>query len=187
MKKQILKVGFDLDGVLLYNPFRIVRPIVAIAKKLFFKKKLLHFYSPQTNWEKQIWKFFHKSSIFIAPGLDDIKQLIKNKKIKAYIVTARYSYMKKDLEIWLKKMKVDKNFSGIYYNQKDEQPHLYKERMIKKLGLDVFVEDNLDIVSYLSSKSKVFWIYNIFDRNHFYLNKFPDLKSAIKKIKKMIK
>src|SRR3989338_4297366 len=186
MKKQILRVGFDLDGVLLYNPLRIVRPIVAIAKKLFIKKKILYFYSPQTNWEKQIWKFFHKSSIFIAPGLNEIKQLIKDKKIKAYIITARYSYLKNDLEEWLNKMKVNKYFSGIYYNQNDEQPHLFKERMINKLNLDIFVEDNLDIVSNLSSKFKIYWIYNIFDKNHFYLDKFPNLKSTIKKIKENI-
>lgn len=186
MKKQ-LRVGFDLDGVLLYNPLRITRPIISIAKKLFFKKQSLHFYSPQTDWEKQLWKLFHKSSIFIAPGLNDIKQLIKDKKIKAYIVTARYSYLKNDLEKWLKKMKVNRYFSGIYYNQKDEQPHLFKKRMIKKLKLDIFVEDNLDIVSYLNSELEIYWIYNMFDRNCFYLNKFPNLKSVVKKIKEKIK
>lgn len=209
MKKQP-RVGFDLDGVLLYNPIRIARPIISVIKKLFVKKKGLHFYSPQTPWEKQLWQLFHKSSIFIAPGLDEIKILIKDKKIKAYIITARYSFLKHDLDKWLKKMKVNKYFSGIYYNQKDEQPHLFKERMIEKLNLDVFVEDNWDIVNYLSQKSKVnpstslrmtlsgiervkspkskvFWIYNIFDRNYFYLNKFPNLKSVVKKIKELIK
>lgn len=185
MKKQ-LRVGFDLDGVLLYNPLRITRPIVSIAKKLFFKKRALHFYTPKTEWEKQLWKLFHKSSIFIALGLDDIKQLIKDKKIKAYLVTARYSYLKDDLEKWLKKMKVDRYFSGIYYNQRDEQPHLYKERIIKKLNLDIFVEDNWDIVNYLNSKFRIYWIYNIFDRNKQFLNKFPDLKSSVKKIKEII-
>lgn len=186
MKKQ-LRVGFDLDGVLLYNPLRITRPLVSIAKNLFFKKQPLHFYTPQKNWEKQIWKFFHKSSIFIAPGLDDVKKLIKNKKIKAYIVTARYSYLKNDLEKWLKKMKVDRHFSGIYYNRQDEQPHLYKERMIKKLGLDIFVEDNWDIADYLNPKTRTYWIYNIFDRNKKFINKFANLKSAVKKIKETIK
>jgi hypothetical protein len=182
MKKQ-LRVGFDLDGVLLYNPARIARPIVSFIKKIFVKKKGLNFYSPHTYWEKQIWRLFHKSSIFIAPGLDDIKKLIRTKKIKAYIITARYSYLKNDLEKWLKKMKINQSFSGIYYNQKDEQPHLFKEIMIKKLNLDIFVEDNWDIVNYLKnrkSKFKVFWIYNIFDKKIKYQYKFSSLKNIVK-------
>ncbi len=189
MKKQ-LRVGFDLDGVLLYNPLRITRPIVSIAKKLFFKKNGLHFYFPQTNWEKQLWQLFHKSSIFVAPGLDEIKTMVKENKIKAYIITARYSFLKNDLDQWLKKMKVNRYFSGVYYNQKDEQSHIFKERTIKKLSLDIFVEDNWDIVNYLKNKklkSKTYWIYNIFDRNYSYLDKFPNLKSTVKKIKEIIK
>ena len=139
-----------------------------------------------------IYKFMDNKEILLLKGIRRsgktiiIKQLIKDKKIKAYIITARYSYLKNDLEEWLNKMKVNKYFSGIYYNQNDEQPHLFKERMIKKLNLDIFVEDNLDIVSYLSSKFKIYWIYNIFDKNHFYLDKFPNLKSTIKKIKENI-
>lgn len=187
MKKQ-LRVGFDLDGVLLYNPLRIARPVVAIVKKLFLKKGGLHFYSPQTHWEKEIWKLFHKSSIFIAPGLDEIKKLILERKINAYIITARYSYLKKDLEKWLKKMKISQSFSGIYYNQKDEQPHLFKEQMIRKLKLDFFVEDNWDIVDYLKSKIKndkfkIYWIYNMFDRNILYKYKFSSLKNVVEHLK----
>ncbi|MEK9169899.1 MAG: hypothetical protein AAB788_04105 [Patescibacteria group bacterium] len=180
MKKQILKIGFDLDGVLLYNPARIARPIVSIIKRFFVNKKQLHFYSPKTFLGRQLWRLFHKSSIFISPGLSEIKELIKKKKIKAYIITARYSYLKSDLEKWLKEMKINESFSGIYYNQNDEQPHLFKERVIKKLGIDIFVEDNFDIVSYLKKQVKVFWIYNIFDRNLKYKHKFSSLKSVVK-------
>ena len=185
MANRLLSIGFDLDGVLLYNPARIVRPIISFIKKFFIKKKGLSFYSPHTFWEKQLWRLFHKSSIFIAPGLDDIKKLIRTKKIKAYIITARYSYLKNDLKKWLKKMKINQSFSGIYYNQKDEQPHLFKEKMIRKLKLDLYIEDNWDIVKYLESKVKsqklkVFWIYNLLDRNINYKYKFPSLKNVIK-------
>lgn len=190
MKKQ-LRVGFDLDGVLLYNPIRITRPIISFFKKLFFKKNRLKFYVPKKAWEKSFWKIFHKSSIFIAPGLNEIKILIKANKIQAYIITARYSFLKDDLKSWLKNMGVEKSFSGIYFNEKDEQPHLFKEKLIKKLNLDIFVEDNLDIVSYLKpkfdgKKIKIFWIYNIFDKNYYFANKFPNLRSAIIRIKKLI-
>jgi len=192
----MLKVGFDLDGVILYNPARILRPLVYLVKKLFFKKKLNQFWIPQKNWQKTFWRLAHKTSIFIAPGFDDIKKLVKDKKIKAYLITGRFSYLKDDLDRWLKKLKIDRTFSGIYYNQMDEQPHFFKERTVKKLGLDIFVEDNWDIVNYLylrtskveersgktsevKKQCKIFWIYNIFDKKIDYQYKFPILKKVV--------
>ncbi len=79
--KKILKVGFDLDGVLLYNPLRVARPIIAFVKFILFNhKRPLTFYYPKTKLEKWLWWFFHKSSLFIAPGFDEIKKLAKQKK-----------------------------------------------------------------------------------------------------------
>lgn len=180
----MVKVGFDLDGVLLYNPARIFRPFVAIVKRLFLKKRGLVFYYPTSPFEKFLWRLFHKSSIFIAPGIEDIKKLVRQKKIKAYIITARYNFLGEEFKRWIKKNKFDSIFSQIYYNGKDEQPHLFKERMIKKLGLQVFVEDNFDIVDYLRRKNTVviMWIYNIFDRSIYHQYKYPDLKRAVNSI-----
>lgn len=186
MKKQIpLRVGFDLDGVLLYNPARIVRPLVSGVKHLVVKKKRLHFYYPKTPPEKAMWYLFHKSSLFFSPGIEDIERLVKQKKIEAYIVTARYSFLGRELAHWIKKKNLDHIFAGIYYNEHDGQPHLYKEKMIDKLGITHFVEDNYDIVQYLNGrkKAKVFWIYNLFDRAIPYPHKYPSLKDAVAKIK----
>jgi hypothetical protein len=53
--------------------------------------------------------------------------------------------------------------------------------MIKKLKLDLYVEDNFDIVQYLKEKTsaRVLWIYNIFDSTTPFPHKFPHLKDAI--------
>lgn len=184
MKKQPLRVGFDLDGVILYNPARVVRPLISLAKRLFLSKRKLAFYYPHSPFEKWMWKLFHLSSIYISSGMMDIKELVKDKKIKAYIVTARYGFLGDDFKKWVKKNGIDLVFEGAYYNKDDEQPHLFKERMIKKLNLDVYVEDNYDVVKYLTQKksTKILWIYNIFD---FYLNhshKFPSLKRAVQSL-----
>lgn len=117
--------------------------------------------------------------------MDEIKKLVTQKKIKAYIVTARYSFLGGEFMEWATRNRLDKTFSGIYFNADDEQPHFYKERMIKKLGLDVYVEDNFDIVKYLEKKfrrSKIIWIYNIFDHFLSYSHKFPSLKRAIESL-----
>ncbi|NCO88386.1 hypothetical protein GW881_00520, partial [Candidatus Roizmanbacteria bacterium] len=77
------------------------------------------------------------------------------------------------------------------HNSKNEQPHIFKEKMIKKLNLDIYVEDNWDIVNYLEKKNfedgnkqrKIVWIYNFFDRQIKYKDRFPILRSAIKMIR----
>ncbi|PIY72562.1 hypothetical protein COY87_00310 [Candidatus Roizmanbacteria bacterium CG_4_10_14_0_8_um_filter_33_9] len=187
MKKQPLRVGFDLDGVLLYNPARIIRPIVALYKNTFLHKKDLAFYYPYSSFAQWMWKQFHKSSIFIAPGMNIIESLVKQNKIEAYLITARYSFLGPELLKWVNKHGFKRIFSGIYYNSKNEQPHLYKEKMINKFSLNIFVEDNWDIVNYLSKDNKVkcniFWIYNIFDRGIQYSYKFPYLIKAVQFIK----
>ncbi len=187
MKKQRLRVGFDLDGVLLYNPARIVRPFIVFFKKIFLPKEQNKFHLPKNRIEKLIWLFLHKSSFMTAPGLSEIKKLVMEKKIEAFIVSGRYDSLKEDFNKWLEKIDARKYFSGHYYNSQDEQPHIYKERMIKKLKLDIFVEDNWDIVNHLHNdykqKTKIFWIYNIFDRSIDYPYKFAHLKKAVEFIR----
>ena len=179
MKK--LKVGFDLDGVLLYNPARIVRAPVVRIKHLFFPKKDNVFYVPTTGPERFLWHIFHLSSIFIAGGFSDIKKLREKGIIEPYLITARYDFLKPDLKRWLRLMKAHDTFEGVFMNENNMQPHEYKEKLVKRLDLDVFVEDNWDVVAHLNktSRSKNLWIYNIFDRNIHYPLRFASLRNAL--------
>lgn len=190
MKKQIIKVGFDLDGVLLYNPARIYRPIIAGIKKYILKRDTSKFYYPKNKIEQAIWYFLHKSSVWPAPAVNELLKLIKKNKIKAFIISGRYESLKADFKQWIKKIDHDHLFAGYYYNNNNEQPHLFKEKIIKKLNLDIYVEDNWDIVNYLANKTKlktkIFWIYNILDAFIDYKDKFASLSQVIKKIKEQI-
>lgn len=177
-----LKVGFDLDGVILYNPARIIRPLMASFKKLVLKKKKLRFYVPKTNWEKQLWHLFHKSSLFLAPGFHRIEEMVKAKKIEAYIITARYNFLKDDFHTWVQKMGAHTYCVAYHHNESDNQPHLYKEEMVRRYDLDVFVEDNLDIVLHLKKtfpEKEIIWIYNMLDKKIQYEPKYPNLQLAI--------
>lgn len=189
MKKQILKVGFDLDGVLLYNPARIARPVIVFLKKVFFKKEADKFHYPKTKIQKLIWLMLHKIVFGPTLGYDKLKKFIQSKKIKAYIITGRNESLENDFKSWMKKLETDKYFSGSYFNNENEQPYLFKEKMIKKLNLDIYVEDNWDIVRKIKSQSaswrtkiKILWIYNILDRNIQYRYKFPTLMKALESI-----
>lgn len=180
---KILRVGFDLDGVLLYNPTRILRPVIVFLKKYFLKRNLNKFYYPKTKLEKIIWLFLHKSSVWLAPGTDELAKLIKEKKLEAYIISARYESLKEDFDCWVGKLKAKMPLSGFYNNSKNEQPYLFKEKMIKKLKLDIYVEDNWDIVKHLNKHCKVFWIYNLLDRKIVYKYKFAGLNKVVEYLK----
>ncbi len=190
MKQKPLKVGFDMDGVLLYNPARIVRPLISAfkKKKIGFKRDELEFFVPKPGFQQVMWDFVHKSSCFIAPGFNEIMKLRDEGLIEPYLITARFAHLEKDFNRWMKKMNADTVFVEHIMNHQDEQPHLFKEKMIKKLKLDYFVEDNWDIVGHLDkvcSETKIYWITNILDKGYEYPNKFLSLKSSIESIKRI--
>jgi len=185
MAAKKIKIGFDLDGVVLYNPVRIFRPIAAFLKSLLGTKKYKLFYFPKTKVEKIVWSLIHKTSFKPAFGLKRLKSLVKSKKIEAYIITARYDFLKNDFEGWMKKINKNKIFKNVYYNKTNLQPNAFKEKMINKLKLDIFVEDNWGVVQKLTKKVKktrLYWITNIFDKNINYQYKFSNLDEALKKI-----
>lgn len=183
---KMIKVGLDFDGVVAYNPFRIIRPMVSFFKRKILKEKKLRFWYPKKRWQQIFWIILHESSLFPAMGTDFLKKLVKEGQIEAHLVTARYSFLDEHLYRWLEKYKLRKIFKTIHTNKKDEQPHLFKERVIESLELDYFIEDNWDIVKYLSKKqkTKIYWIYNLLDRWTNYPDKFPYLEKALEKIMK---
>jgi len=189
MKNKTIRIGFDLDGVLLYNPARIARPIISFIKKNFLGRDDRKFYLPKNRIEKGVWNLLHKSSLWKGPGIETLMKLIDEEKIKAYIVSARYEFLKGDFNNWVEKIDRKKKFSGYYFNDQNEQPYLFKQKMINRLKLDYFVEDNWDIVNYLSKlnkKCKIFWIFNIFDRHIDYQYKYSSLQDVTKTLKKLL-
>lgn len=187
-----LKVGFDLDGVILYNPLRIFR---CLAKKFLkpLKASLLHqdkssFYLPKTNLEKFLWKIIHWSSFKINGGYDDIKRLSKNKKIKLYLITGRYGFLEADYKKWLDKIEAKKVFVKCHLNKNNLQPNQFKENLIKKLKLDAYVEDNFDIIEKLNhhTKAKIIWLSNLADKNISYDLKFFSLKEIGRFLKTLV-
>lgn len=190
MANKKIKVGFDLDGVLLYNPARVFRPITIALKQLLPKKKndVVHFYYPKSNYEKLLWRIVHWSSLFVSEGVEDIKALVKDEKIEPYIITSRYDCLKDDFKRWLKKMDAHLIFVDTYHNAKDLQPHIFKEQKIKELGLDYFIEDNWDIVRHINknTKAKTLWITNAFDKHIPYDLKFLSLSEALAYLRKQV-
>jgi hypothetical protein len=181
-KKSPLELGIDFDGVLAYNPFRVTRAPVTYFKRHFLGMKNTKFYIPKTRFEKLIWAILHESSVYPAGGTAMLRQLVGEEKVKAHLITARFRYLQPSLEKWLDRYNLTNLFASITINTADEQPHIYKERIIREKKLDIYIEDNWDIVSYVvprNKKTKIYWIYNITDRHKEYQFKYPYLKRAL--------
>lgn len=194
MARRKLRVGFDFDGVIVYNPLRILRLPISLFKRIFLCERRLKFYYPKTRLEKWFWILLHETSFFPAVGFAELKKMLEKKEIEAYLITARYSFLEKSFYRWLKKHKLDKLFKGYYLNKNDDQPYKFKERIIKGLKLDVYIDDNWDIVQYLESKSRrwiadgekkieIYWIYNILDRFKPYPRKHPYLREFLQRLR----
>jgi len=182
--KKIIRIGLDFDGVVAYNPLRIVRAPITLIKRNILKNKKTEFYVPTSPLMKLLFWIPHQLSFFPGRGMGFLRKLVEEKKVEAYIVSGRYGYLDAQIPLWLKQRGLFDIFTGVYANKESEQPHLYKERMVKKLRLDYFIEDNLDIVEHLTKKTQtqVYWIYNIFDRSHPYSHKFASPGDALKAI-----
>ncbi len=188
MKRKV-RVGFDFDGVVAYNPFRVVRAPLAFVKRNILGVKKLKFWYPKSKWQQIFWIILHESSIYPAKGIDLLRKMVADGAIEAHLITGRYSFLDNHLSSWLKRHKLNIIFKTINLNKGNEQPHLFKARLINKYKLDYFIEDNLDIVTYLHGRQKaqIFWIFNVIDRYHPHPHKYPYLKKALEEIDKETK
>ena len=57
--------------------------------------------------------------------------------------------------------KIHNSFAKTFFNDKNEQPHLFKNRIIKAEKIEKFIDDDLDILKYLSENNprvKFYWL-----------------------------
>ncbi len=87
MPSKKIKIGFDLDGVILFNPSRSFRSLISRSKKAhLFPRKELEFYHPESVLEKSLWLLVHKSSFKLADGFADLEKLALSKNLEIYLV-----------------------------------------------------------------------------------------------------
>jgi uncharacterized HAD superfamily protein len=148
-----IKIGFDLDGVLIDKPPLIPKMVLESLVLLKVKNKLVYRY-PELKFERWIRQLSHHY-LFRSPlqeNVEIIYKLAKNKKNKIFVVSGRYRFLQERTQQWLSVNKLSKVFEKIYINKKNEQPHLFKERLIKELKIEIFIDDDKFLVKYLRSK-----------------------------------
>ena len=165
MSKKKIKVGFDLDGVVINKPLFIPQFIIDLLVRGKKDHQLSYRY-PSTNIEREIRILSH-NPLFRPPIKKNIKliqKLYKSNGYELFVVSSRYSFLENRTKEWFKFYKKGKFFKKIYINTKNEQPHIYKERMINKLGLDIFIDDDARLVKYLKENLDGVNIFHVNER-----------------------
>lgn len=182
----VKRIGFDFDKVFVSYPPIIPDKLIDFLYK--GKVALLREKSPKNlkleyrmpgDLEKKIRIISH-SYLFRPPISKNIKSLrLINKKTnhKLFLISSRFSFLKDRTNYWLDRNKLKEEFFDIHFNYNNLQPHIFKERMIKKNKITDYVDDDLDLLVYTAQKLP--------DLNFYWLtdSKKSDYKNLPKNIK----
>ena len=154
-------IGFDLDGVFVDHPPFVSFSILDCLYKDRKKQELSYRFPSQ--FEQKIRRLSHLS--FVRPPITaNCEQLKKIKdQYSLYLISGRFGFLEDLTYKWLKKYEMDNVFKKICLNTGNEQPHLFKERMLKENIINAYCEDDFDSITYLANrfkKIKFYWYTN---------------------------
>jgi hypothetical protein len=163
-----VNIGFDLDNIFINTP-----PIVPgeIIEWLYKEKSNGYLRYRIPSKLEQIIRIISHHPLFRPPihaNLNYLRSLGKTKKDKYYLVSSRFSFLENRTNDLIKQHQLDKIFTAMYFNYSNDQPHEFKNKMIKKLNLDIFVDDDLQLLGYLADKNpktKFFWLNKKLSKN----------------------
>lgn len=188
-----MNIGFDFDKVFVNYPPGIPNKLIdylykghlALLKGKTKNVELSYRYPGKT--EQKIRKLSHTSILRppITKNIDALKKISVMKTCKTYLVSSRYGFLKKETQAWLKTQRLEKYFTGVYFNFENKQPHLFKKETIDKLRITFYVDDDIDLLVYLSKNNpslKLFWIT---DKNNYEYKMLPENIFKVKNIEEL--
>jgi hypothetical protein len=157
-----MNIGFDLDRIFVSLP-----PLVPlqIIDMLYKEKSHKLKYRTPSRFEQMIRIASHHPLLrsLITENLNYIKKLNTTNTNKYYLISSRFGFLKKRTDDLIKRHNLDKIFFAMYFNYKNKQPHEFKNEILKKLDINIFVDDDLQLLEYLINKNpkiKFFWLNN---------------------------
>lgn len=155
-----MNIGFDLDKIFINTPPLIPKSLI---EKLYKKRsnEVLTYRIPGPV-EQIIRNITHLPILrrAITENLIFIRNLPKENN-EFYLISSRFKFLEKRTKNLTKKHKLDKIFNKMFFNFSNEQPHIFKNRIIKDLKLDYYIDDDLALLKYVAEhnpKTKFFWV-----------------------------
>lgn len=158
-----MNIGFDLDKVFVdYPPFI---PNWVIDKLYKEKDNGVLLYRIPGLVEQKFRQFSHQSILRqpIKKNLSFLQSLTQEKKHNLYLISSRFGFLKKQTERLTKRHNFDSIFDKLYFNYLNEQPHEFKDRVVKEVKIDRFIDDDLSLITYLAKNNPniiFYWLNN---------------------------
>lgn len=155
-----MNIGFDLDRIFINTPPFVPGEIIT----KFYKKKdngVLLYRIPSKP--EQLFRRATHIPLFRPPIEENLAFLnsIPKKNHKLYLISSRYKFLEGVTNDLIKKYGLDKIFDELYFNYENKQPHIFKNEILKKLKLDIFIDDDLSLLQYVAKdnpKTKFYWL-----------------------------
>ncbi|MBI2028061.1 MAG: hypothetical protein HYT07_00495 [Candidatus Levybacteria bacterium] len=179
-----MNIGFDLDKVFIDYPFFL--PDFIIDR--FYKKKAngkLSYRIPKKP-EQLLRLLIHHPLLRqpIKTNIDFMKKLASQNTHKHYLISGRFGFLKNKTQKLVQKHELYKLFEGLYFNFGNQQTHLFKNDIIQRLKIDLYVDDDRELLKYLAKKNpktKFFWlnkkVRSKIEKNLFAIKVLPDMFS----------
>lgn len=155
-----MNIGFDLDKVFIdYPPFVSPKMIDKLYKKR--GNGVLIYRIP--SYPEQVFRRLSHTPILrpaIKENLDFLKNISKENN-KLYLISSRFKFLEKRTEKLIKRYGLGKIFDEMFFNFENIQPHEFKNAVIKKLDLDLYIDDDLSLIKHVAkenNKTKFFWL-----------------------------
>lgn len=148
----LMNIGFDLDKVLINHP-----PFIPswLMSKLYGEKVNGHlFYRIPGKIEQKIRKLSHFPLLRkpLKKNIQILLHIVKDPSQKFFLISSRYGFLEKETNDIIKKNHLKKIFTNMYFNYKNEQPHEFKEKVIGRLRINKYVDDDLPLLRYVAEK-----------------------------------
>lgn len=155
-----MRIGFDLDKVFIDSPPFI--PSRWIEKAYKKRDNGILLYRIPSYPEQLFRKSLHHPAFRqpIKKNLEILKTLSKEHN-QLYLISSRYKFLEEITNQLIKKHGLDTLFDGLYFNYGNEQPHHFKNDVLKNLKLDVYVDDDLSLLKHIAKdnkKTKFYWL-----------------------------
>lgn len=157
-----MRLGFDLDNVIIHYP-----PVVPEwVFDTFYKEKdhtTLRYRIPG-KIEQKGRQLLHLPFLRlpIKRNLSFLQKLHNENKHELYLISSRFGFLKRQTHALAKKYGLTDVFTELFFNFENEQPHFFKDMMIKKKKIERYIDDDLALVTYLAHKNPqtLFFWYN---------------------------
>ena len=155
-----MNIGFDLDKIFINTPPFIPKSFI---EKMYKKRDNGALVYRIPGRVEQVIRNISHMPMFrpaIKANLNFLKHLPKENN-KYYLISSRFKFLEKRTQNLIQKNRLDKIFDKMFFNFANEQPHVFKNRIINNLKLDYYIDDDLSLLKYVAEhnpKTKFFWL-----------------------------